>query len=86
MSVLSPTFEYVAVLQCMSSLRPCPAESHRHFELLDQVVMHNSTCAAGQIHLCPYSFMQEIAQARTAGLASAAQDGQREQQRRREGV
>jgi hypothetical protein len=41
MSVLSPTFEYVAVLQCMSRLRPGLVESHCHPELLGQVLKQN---------------------------------------------
>ncbi len=39
MNVLSVMNKYIAVLQCMSSLRLCAAESHCHPELLGQVIM-----------------------------------------------
>lgn len=81
----------------MSNLSLCAAGSHPHLGLLGQVItqmiflavhhlLYWSMYVARQIHLCLHLSMQEIAQAGTAGLASAAQDGQREQQRRREGV
>lgn len=66
---------------CRVTFPPWTARPVYHANLL-----YWSVDAARQIHLCPHLSLQEIAQAGTAGLASAAQDGQREQQRRREGV
>lgn len=81
--------EYVVVLQGMSNLKLCPAESLPPWTARPDCqakLLYWSMYAARQLHLCPCLSVQEVAQAGTAGLASAAQDGQCEQQRRREGV